>query len=713
MRRGMARAALILALVVLLISVTTPIPVGAATVVSVAATQPWTDTGIDVINNSSLSLSVTGRIRIAGSDQGKDPNGDGACIATADNQNGDTPWLVLGQLCWSVIGRIDTGTPFEVGYGTTMTITTGGHLYLGVNDTVYGDNSGAFSATISTQPSDITPPVLQSISVSPTTVAPGDTITLTAHITDDLSGTRDVFMSYNPTNQLGGVFTRIAGTPQDGTWQLVLQVPTAYGNGQYTANHMYLYDYADHMQYQTALSGATFNVVSTQPSDITPPVLQSISVSPTTVAPGDTITLTAHITDDLSGTRDVFMSYNPTNQLGGVFTRIAGTPQDGTWQLVLQVPTAYGNGQYTANHMYLYDYADHMQYQTALSGATFNVVSTQPSDITPPVLQSISVSPTTVAPGDTITLTAHITDDLSGTRDVFMSYNPTNQLGGVFTRIAGTPQDGTWQLVLQVPTAYGNGQYTANHMYLYDYADHMQYQTALSGATFNVSVPSLTITTDSTLPAGTLGVMYPLRSWLRAGSRPIPGRLTVAPCPPASPLTPRPARSVARPRARAPSPSRCASPITTMLTTTKQVTIAPPPPAGRAGRRPPGTVKLRPIPRAMVARRLHNVHPRDGHVACRTDTGCRDGRDQWHADKWRHLHLHRAVRGQRGSRVASQQFTITINNPAPTLTGLTRPRRTRVVQPSPSRSTAPASCRGRRCSGTARTAPPPTSPPRN
>lgn len=56
---------------------------------------------------------------------------------------------------------------------------------------------------------------------------------------------------------------------------------------------------------------------------------------------------------------------------------------------------------------------------------TFAVVREQPSssgDGTPPVLESIEVSPTTVGVGDTVTVKARITDDISGVDKVSLNY---------------------------------------------------------------------------------------------------------------------------------------------------------------------------------------------------------------------------------------------------------------------------------------------------
>jgi hypothetical protein len=49
--------------------------------------------------------------------------------------------------CFSLIARIGTGTPFEV--GTSALVTTGsGVLYLGINDDSFSGNSGNWTVNI-------------------------------------------------------------------------------------------------------------------------------------------------------------------------------------------------------------------------------------------------------------------------------------------------------------------------------------------------------------------------------------------------------------------------------------------------------------------------------------------------------------------------------------------------------------------------------------
>ncbi len=108
---------------------------------SIPATQAWTDTGIDLAVGSSVNITASGTIYIAGSDPGKTPDGDPNCTAPSS-------FVAPGLHCWSLIGNIANGTPFQVGSSTKFSASAAGRLYLGVNDEVFGDNSGNWTATI-------------------------------------------------------------------------------------------------------------------------------------------------------------------------------------------------------------------------------------------------------------------------------------------------------------------------------------------------------------------------------------------------------------------------------------------------------------------------------------------------------------------------------------------------------------------------------------
>jgi len=114
--------------------------------ITVAANQPWTDTGITVKKGDQVSFAATGQISI-----GSGPNPeftatpDGSATSTAPRTRYPVSAMAVGGL----IGRVGNSAPFPIGSNTqSITMPANGRLFLGVNDDIFTDNSGAFSVTI-------------------------------------------------------------------------------------------------------------------------------------------------------------------------------------------------------------------------------------------------------------------------------------------------------------------------------------------------------------------------------------------------------------------------------------------------------------------------------------------------------------------------------------------------------------------------------------
>jgi hypothetical protein len=116
--------------------------------IQVQANQQWTDTGVDIDAGDQVVINAGGFIKIAGSDPGKNPDGTGP-----DGSVSAAAWagaVAPGLLGSSLIGRIASDSPFEVGSVFSWYASSTGRLYLGVNDnaSMFGDNSGFWSVEI-------------------------------------------------------------------------------------------------------------------------------------------------------------------------------------------------------------------------------------------------------------------------------------------------------------------------------------------------------------------------------------------------------------------------------------------------------------------------------------------------------------------------------------------------------------------------------------
>ena len=116
---------------------------------SVVSSGVWTDTGVTVHVGELVEISAAGRIHFGNPPIDRiAPAGipwAGQCSGVAKNPQ---PWPAPGLACWSLIGRIGSAPPFEIGAARTFRASLEGELFLGINDNYLADNSGAWSANV-------------------------------------------------------------------------------------------------------------------------------------------------------------------------------------------------------------------------------------------------------------------------------------------------------------------------------------------------------------------------------------------------------------------------------------------------------------------------------------------------------------------------------------------------------------------------------------
>jgi N-acetylneuraminic acid mutarotase len=109
---------------------------------TVVGQAPWNDTGINLPAHSQVSITASGIIVIAGSDGGHDPDGIPGCYEGFGASPGP------GLTCLKLVARVGGGPVFEIGTSGAFSVAAGGRLYLTINDSFHGDNSGAWQAAV-------------------------------------------------------------------------------------------------------------------------------------------------------------------------------------------------------------------------------------------------------------------------------------------------------------------------------------------------------------------------------------------------------------------------------------------------------------------------------------------------------------------------------------------------------------------------------------
>lgn len=400
---------------------------------------------------------------------------------------------------------------------------------------------------------DTTPPNLVSATFNPNPVdaiSSDASVTLTLHVTDDLSG-------INFQSGLGGsielagpsgqriylytwTFVRTDANPGnlDTEWQRTFTVYKGTENGDWQVSWFSIYDQAGNGLFP----GPTISIdplTISSVSDLTPPAVSEPAFL-TDAGPdvntidcstnGQWIALNVRVVDDNSGFGlddgtliDPYpVNISAVNDLNGTvcyggFSRMSGTRYDGVWQAYFWFPQYSPTGTWTI-HLDLTDNAfNRGSYDSStlldLNGmpSVINVVS-DPADMNPPGVSQVTLSPITIdtsAADATVSGSAEISDNLSGVNFVLLylrspsgsqwrylwCYPPAgpDQVSGTVTGSVVFPrysEAGTWKLA---------------YVYSSDYVNNITWipdpQAAGLSATLNVILPSLS-SDGSVGPAG-------------------------------------------------------------------------------------------------------------------------------------------------------------------------------------------------------------------
>lgn len=113
------------------------------TTVTVPGNQAWTATGFSVRQGDMVRFNASGEVMW--SPEAADRALPGGAITQRKSGNPPVREAPGGAL----VGRIDAGKAFLVGNQGSVRMPASGQLFLGINDDIVGDNSGAFTVTIS------------------------------------------------------------------------------------------------------------------------------------------------------------------------------------------------------------------------------------------------------------------------------------------------------------------------------------------------------------------------------------------------------------------------------------------------------------------------------------------------------------------------------------------------------------------------------------
>ncbi len=203
-------------------------------------------------------------------------------------------------------------------------------------------------------------------------------------------------------------------------------------------------------------------------ADLVAPQILGVAVTPSEVAPGQQFTVSATVTDSVGATGVAFVvraNGLPVGWCGGGATLVGGTAQTGQWELVCTAPAVVNAGTYLVNTVAI-DAGNNTRVigdgpPSATSGHF--TISGATADTAAPVVQSVTVTPSTVVRGNSVTIAVHVTD-ATGVQGVVVQ---ARRLGiapgwcaGDALLTSGTATDGVWSRTCLVPVGAAVGSYT-------------------------------------------------------------------------------------------------------------------------------------------------------------------------------------------------------------------------------------------------------------
>lgn len=346
------------------------------------------------------------------------------------------------------------------------------------------------SSTVSSLAASKTrPPKIESISYGPAVVSTGSAFIATLTASDPLGVEQVTFSSYPnkgwwyPCSE-SKHFKMINGTTFDGTWQVECAIPAGTPNQMYAFNYNCI-DTAGANTYETFKQG--FQVTGGPDAEYTAPTIEKISCDDTVTA-GSMLDVFLTIRDE-SGV-ETSMSYVKVHETTGnvvpcsstEFVLESGVSTNGVFRASCLVPEGTPNGQYYLE-VHVYDTQKNPAEQIVQDA--FEVVGGAVPEIVPPTISNMKYANSNVERGQTLSVTATVSDAQSGVNHVnYQAREPYSQellcQGSMFLQ-SGDSASGVWAFSCEVPLDIDFGYYSGS----FNAFDNQNNQ-GMSSAGFNV-----------------------------------------------------------------------------------------------------------------------------------------------------------------------------------------------------------------------------------
>jgi hypothetical protein len=272
--------------------------------------------------------------------------------------------------------------------------------------------------TIDNPAADVTGPVVEAVEINPGEANVGDTVTISAKLTDNQSGVYGAFATLESPNfekyesislVLNSETNKWEGTYEvkefdlPGSWHVNV---TAFDNaGNYGSNEA---------EYQMVINNH-------DGGDGVSPSVESFVMSPTTAKPGETVHFEAKLSDEKSGVKSASIYLYSNSSANSYPITLIHDEGNDVWSADYEIP-AYASAGFHSVYVDVEDNAGNIQFYYPVESLL--ILNDNP-DNEAPKFESISISPEQAFEGDEVTFKVNFSDNQAGVKNAtLILFNP-------------------------------------------------------------------------------------------------------------------------------------------------------------------------------------------------------------------------------------------------------------------------------------------------
>jgi len=363
---------------------------------------------------------------------------------------------------------------------------------LGLTGRFFPGSAGGFNVESTTF--DTTPPEVLAVQLSSDTVTTGSEVTVTASVTDELSGVGSVMAVLASPDQRASTTIPLRETP-DGQWTGSLVIPYHATGGQWTCS----VQAADRIGNATGADTAREALFTVQPGyrkdDVPRPSVGGFVVS--NAESGGILSARFAVLDNGAGVSRVMVRFEvPGNRT--IFAQARPEGRSGAWACAVDVPKHSRSGVWRAASVTV---ADGMGRETELEltpdmlvspgGAEAQILPNAGEDTLPPLLETV---PELEEFAGRVMFSMKVSDDLSGVESVVLLLSRADQLkepeipqlSRTTLYLRYNPDRGTWEGGIATRGITEKGEWTLAGIILTDRAGN--YQVLESGLGYDMKL---------------------------------------------------------------------------------------------------------------------------------------------------------------------------------------------------------------------------------